>query len=306
MKMHRWPFFIAISIISRAASPLFAAEAGASVGMVAQAEGKAHWNGARSGAPEMADDIYSGDSLRLEAGAKLVLLYFADCREESISGKTEIKIGKKSSVVKGDAPRVRNIRCEPPGALHGSGAGTQPAALVLMGAKKQDQKADDPEQKFLTALQQEPDNASVRLAYALFLENGLKFEEAAAQYEELSSTQGASVPLTLRRNTAAAAQALYALEQGLKRCAESRACDEKTEEKQREGILRKAGVTDAAIITKAQEIMRRRLARALQPDNADSVNVSLETSDKKELLGCLSGPAVLPARLAETYSIITR
>ncbi|MBI4345944.1 MAG: hypothetical protein HY553_03760 [Elusimicrobia bacterium] len=154
------------------------------VGVLQDVQGEVSWSPGRKAPPEILDDLRRGDSLKVGKGGSVTLLYYADCRQETISGPAKVKAGAKASVVdRKEAVKSEEVPCEPPSRLAETGASAAPQALTLMGgggnkAKKRAERA------FKARLQEAPEDVGTFLEFGAFLEAGRRYDEAEEQYRQ--------------------------------------------------------------------------------------------------------------------------
>jgi len=155
------------------------------VGMVADVQGDVRWNSPRKGQPDILDDLHEKDSLRVSAGARVALVYFADCTKESVKGKNDVRVGKTHSTVSDIAGVTKSeVSCEPPKTVTDDGTSSVPGALVLMGADDPKKRLEKADKAYREDIAKAPDDLAVLLSYAAFCEGQNRFQDARRLYQD--------------------------------------------------------------------------------------------------------------------------
>lgn len=103
-----------------------------SAAVIADLKGDVRWASQRKGRPDLLDELYEGDKLRAEQGARVVLVYFSDCRRETIIGPATAGVGRGAGKMAGqDKAKARKTICERRKAVLPSDSGGQAQALIV-------------------------------------------------------------------------------------------------------------------------------------------------------------------------------
>lgn len=182
------------------------------VGVIADLQGDVRWLPPRKKKPDILDELHPEDSISVGGGASVSLLYYAQCRQELVTGVNVVRIGPKSSSASHEnLLTAAKAPCDPPGALLDRDVSPVLGALVLRGAKI----GGDDEQKYFDALDHDPGDVGVLISYAAYLDEEGRFDEAERQYAKAQGLRPDSSRVRLRLADTRAGAALSSLESWL-------------------------------------------------------------------------------------------